>query len=121
MNRRYTHKADLATVQKTIRELTQVCDDFVASKKCQYALVDTKPIKYGVRLEVSVLSFAPGLLDDPTRGCSPGEWVDLVHSLNRIMLSLPPGVMLKPDAYTTKSKFGVRTGYVYVGYTELLG
>lgn len=89
---------------------------------CQCAGVNRKALSRGVRLEVFVLGYTPGLCgpNDDRTGLQKAQWQTLCKDVQNILFKyLGKDARIYADRYSKKDKFQARIE-AYIAYSELL-
>lgn len=88
---------------------------------CQFASVSKKSLSLGVRLDVFVLAYTPGLCGKHDEcGLTRIQWKELCKGIQEILFKyLGKDARIYADRYTKKDKFQARIE-IYIAYSELL-
>jgi hypothetical protein len=88
---------------------------------CQFAAVTKKSLSLGMRLDVFVLAYTPGLCGEHDEcGLTRIQWKELCKGIQEILFKyLGKDARIYADRYTKKDKFQARIE-IYIAYSELL-
>lgn len=116
----YEYELPVADARALVKELK----DYLKAngnegKALQCDLVDTKSVKYGMRLNVFLLGFRPGLTGEPEKGIYQHEWDRIWNGLIAIIKAqLGENVSVYVEPWSDKEKFQLRFE-TYIKFTEL--
>jgi hypothetical protein len=105
---------------KTVKELTLGLRSVIKyrPKLLQCGRVDSKPVTYGVRLDIFLLGYAPGLCGNTAFGATKEEWNLLTASIqDRLDLALGEAPMYV-ESWSAYRKFQARFE-TYIKFDEL--
>lgn len=112
----YQYKTTTADFTRLKTELKTISTQFGFRLQCD--LVDTKPVKYGSRLDCFLLGYAPGYVGG-LRGITREEWEKITTELcARLKQSLGDDVSVYVEPWTAERKFQARFE-TYVMFAEL--
>lgn len=113
----YKHALPLAKGQELIAELKKAAAPFVRKLQCDG--VRTKPVTRGVRLDIFLLGYRPGLCGEGSEvGMEKKEWDDLIESF-RVLIKEALGVDIDADPWRKNQKFRLMF-HTYIAYEEML-
>lgn len=85
---------------------------------CQFASVQRKPLTHGIRLNVFVLAYTPGLCGDAdaATGVRRLQWRGMCKQLENVLINfLGEGAQMYAESYSTSDKFQARFE-TYIAY-----
>lgn len=89
-------------------------------RKLQCAGISKKAVSKGVRLDLFVLGYKPGLCGDPNEGVTRKEWQTICRELQDLFWKhLAKDANLYSEQYAAEDKFQSRLN-TYVAFKELL-
>ncbi len=107
VSKRYHYQAPRAEVTDLYNKLKELKKKYKGRIQCD--LIEWKTLAKGCRLSGFLLSYAPGfVVNGSVPGIGKTDWEALVESVNSLLTSLFPDLILYAQKWSTTHKFGLR-------------
>lgn len=114
----YQYKLSIAKGRQLIKNLKVAVAPF-APFKLQCTLIDSKAVKYGVRLGIFLLGHVPGACGNPAEGITEEGWKKVTETVTALLAAKLEDACLYIEDWTPDKKFQARFE-TYIAYAELL-
>lgn len=115
----YEYEISIQDKNNLLNELNSLLDQH--KKTCQCAGVGVKTLSLGIRIDVFVLAYTPGLCGEVDEcGINRIQWKELCKGIQDILFKyLGKDARIYSDRYTKKDKFQARIT-AYLAFSEML-
>ncbi len=113
----YQYQIPVASFRRLVEHLKEFISTF-SPLAFQHTMVDTKPVKYGSRLEIWALGYMKSYTGDES-GLDKNTWDHFTQTIKEKLIDiLGPDVPLYIEPWTPERKFQMKF-YTYIMFTEL--
>lgn len=112
----YDYELPARECREMLQEAKAILKPFDTLLQCK--LVDSKPTKYGCRVNLFLLGYRPGYCGEATRGLTVEQWQEATDKLRVHLVASLPDAMIYIDPWSSEKKFQARFE-TYVLFPEL--